>query len=291
MSASPTPTITPTPSITPTNTLTPSITRTIAATPSVTPSVSITAYITPSVSITPSLSPSRAVPIQSDPTILSLTAQQNHIVFRWAAPGNPITTPQFYYIQVNNQTIGILNYSVFPGIGNNVIHNGIITGLNNDTAYSIRVGAFYPSTYVIGNIIYGNTLTASPVLDSPIGAASQIIATRPGFNAIEIEWINATWDLDIFNTNLNASYFRASRNSYTIYYSTDNGLSWVSAGNPGSALTKIIISNLDSSLNYIFKLDTTYLITGFNYITNNTVGGETYYVSYSDIYNTPIRPL
>jgi hypothetical protein len=291
MPPSATPTNTPTPSITPTNTLTPSVTPTIGATPSVTPSVSITASITPSVSITPSLSPSRAVPIQSDPTLLTQVGGQNHIVFSWAAPANPITTPQEYHVQINNTTIGILSYNSFPVTGSNVIRSGIITGLQNYNSYDIRIAAYYPSTHVFGNLVYGNTISSIPVPNIPVGAASQILSTKPGFSAIEIEWADPTWDYHSFNANFNTNFFRAIPASYDIYYSTDSGLSWTLAGSTDWSFRKIIISNLNSSLNYIFRLVTHYSIWGFNYGTAAINAGEHQSIVFTNDYATPTKPL
>lgn len=286
-----TPTNTPTPSITPTNTVTPSITPTIGATPSVTPSISITPSITPTLSITPSLSPSRAVPIQSDPTLLSIVGGQNHAVFSWAAPANPITTPQQYHIQINNTTIGVVNYNSFSGIGSNVIHSGIVIGLQNYTSYNVRVAAVYPSTHVFGNLVYGNTIGVVPVPGIPAGGESRIISTKPGFNAIEIEWGDTTWNIASFNSNFNASFFEVSRTSYDIYYSTDGGVSWTNAGQPSSSFRKIIISNLNSGVDYIFRLVTNYIFEGFDYTTTSTNAGETEVVAFTYDYNIPTKPL
>lgn len=280
---------TPTPTTTPTRTNTSTPTNT--ATPTVTPTITTTPTVTPTISITPSVSPSTAVLLQSDPTLLTVTGGQNHVVISWAAPVNPITVPQQYHIQINNSTIGIVNYSAFSGTGGNVVHSGIITGLQNLTPYNVRVAAYYPSTHVFGNLIYGNSLGAVPIPGIPTNAASAIITTKPGFSAIEIEWGDPTWNMTAFNNNFNISYFEVYRQPYDIYYSTDSGLNWTYSGQASSSFRKIIISNLNSSLNYIFRLVTNYLFEGFNYSIASTGAGEPALIPFTNDYTTPTKPL
>jgi hypothetical protein len=260
-------------------------------TPTRTPTQTLTPSITPTRTVTPTVSPSKPNPIQSHPILLSADGGNEHLLIKWSPPANPITTPETYLIEVDGTIVGTVPSSITPT-------SALIIGLENNKTYSIRLAAYYPSGYVIGNWVYGNTITAITAPNLPVGAESTIISARPGFSAIEVEWSIPAWNLITFNAQLpvdNNSLpyrFQAYHSWYTLYYSIDGGINWVfAATNIPPSSQRIIVSNLNSNFNYIFRLSTSYSLWGTDFGTISSSSKENKSIVFTKDYTIPTKPL
>jgi hypothetical protein len=263
--ASPTPTRTPiTPSATPTNTptatqtatptrtqtQTPTQTRTPTLTPTVTPSITVsntpgaTPSVTPSVtpSITASITPSPSAPvrIESDPRLLSVSTGDGIATITWAPPPNPITNVSSYRLAISSN-----GGSTYTQIGNSInfgTTTALLVNIPNNTTYSVRVGAFYNSSLVIGNIVWSNTIDFICSSDTPSNTEPAITSVNPAVDAVEVSWNSPTNSVELLNLV-----------DYSLDYSTNNGASWV-VNTINKSINKVIITNLNNTSNYLFRV-------------------------------------